>query len=84
VEVVEEKYEITVAGRKFLVGIERGEAHVRNVAGYVEPRLREVAHDARTAPTANIKLIEDPAQNFVVIMKDGELYKNLLSRPTAP
>lgn len=31
-------------------------------------------------PVANIKLIEDPAKNFVVIMKDGKLYKNLLSR----
>jgi imidazolonepropionase-like amidohydrolase len=29
-------------------------------------------------PIANIKLIEDPARNFVVIMKDGRTYKNLL------
>ena len=29
-------------------------------------------------PTANIRLIEDPEKNFVVIMKDGRLYKNLL------
>jgi imidazolonepropionase-like amidohydrolase len=29
-------------------------------------------------PIANIKLIEDPARNFVVIMKDGRIYKNLL------
>lgn len=28
-------------------------------------------------PLANIKLIEDPATNFVVIMKDGKLYKNV-------
>jgi imidazolonepropionase-like amidohydrolase len=27
-------------------------------------------------PLANIKLIESPAQNFVVIMKDGAIYKN--------
>jgi imidazolonepropionase-like amidohydrolase len=27
-------------------------------------------------PTANIKLIENPAQNFVVIMKDGTIHKN--------
>ena len=27
-------------------------------------------------PTANIKLIENPAKNFVVIMKDGTIYKN--------
>jgi imidazolonepropionase-like amidohydrolase len=31
-------------------------------------------------PIANIKLIEDPAKNLVVIMKDGKLYKNALSK----
>jgi imidazolonepropionase-like amidohydrolase len=29
-------------------------------------------------PLANISLVEDPATNFVVIMKDGNVYKNLL------
>jgi imidazolonepropionase-like amidohydrolase len=29
-------------------------------------------------PIANIKLIEDPARNFVVIMKDGKVFKNSL------
>jgi imidazolonepropionase-like amidohydrolase len=29
-------------------------------------------------PLANIKLIEDPAKNFVVIMKDGRIHKNTL------
>lgn len=29
-------------------------------------------------PIDNIKLIEDPAKNFLVIMKDGKVYKNLL------
>ena len=29
-------------------------------------------------PLTNIKLIEDPARNFVVIMKDGKVYKNTL------
>jgi imidazolonepropionase-like amidohydrolase len=29
-------------------------------------------------PIANIKLIEDPARNFVVIMKDGRIHKNTL------
>ncbi len=29
-------------------------------------------------PLENIKLIEDPSKNFVVIMKDGKIYKNLL------
>ena len=33
-------------------------------------------------PIANIKLIEDPAKNLVVIMKDGKIYKNTLqARP---
>ena len=30
-------------------------------------------------PIANINLIADPKKNFVVIMKDGKVYKNLLS-----
>ena len=29
-------------------------------------------------PIANIRLIEDPERNFVVIMKDGKIYKNSL------
>jgi imidazolonepropionase-like amidohydrolase len=29
-------------------------------------------------PIANLRLIEDPAQNFVLIMKDGRIYKNTL------
>ena len=29
-------------------------------------------------PLKNIKLIADPARNFVVIMKDGKIYKNLI------
>ena len=31
-------------------------------------------------PLANIELIEDPAKNFVVIMKDGKIYKNTVAR----
>src|SRR5499426_304075 len=31
-------------------------------------------------PLANIQLIEDPAKNFVLIMKDGKIYKNTLGR----
>jgi len=31
-------------------------------------------------PTATIELIGDPAKHFVVIMKDGKLFKNTLSR----
>jgi imidazolonepropionase-like amidohydrolase len=29
-------------------------------------------------PIANIKLVEDPEKNFVVVMKDGKIYKNTL------
>jgi imidazolonepropionase-like amidohydrolase len=29
-------------------------------------------------PIANIKLVEDSDKNFVVIMKDGKIYKNIL------
>jgi imidazolonepropionase-like amidohydrolase len=31
-------------------------------------------------PLANIKLIEDPAKNLVLIMKDGKVFKNTLPR----
>jgi imidazolonepropionase-like amidohydrolase len=31
-------------------------------------------------PLENIQLIADPAKNFVVIMKDGKVYKNALAR----
>ncbi len=34
-------------------------------------------------PLENLKLIEDPDKNFVVIMKDGRIYKNSL-RPASP
>ena len=34
-------------------------------------------------PLENINLIADPARNFVVIMKDGRVYKNSL-RETIP
>jgi imidazolonepropionase-like amidohydrolase len=32
-------------------------------------------------PVENIKLIENPDKNFLVIMKDGKVYKNTLARP---
>ena len=31
-------------------------------------------------PIENIKLIEDPAKNFLVIMKDGKVHKNLVAK----
>jgi imidazolonepropionase-like amidohydrolase len=34
-------------------------------------------------PLENIKLIADPAKNFVVIMKDGKVHKNLLNKGTS-
>ena len=30
-------------------------------------------------PTENINLIENPAKNFVIIMKDGRMYKDSLN-----
>jgi imidazolonepropionase-like amidohydrolase len=33
-------------------------------------------------PLENIKLVENPARNFVVLMKDGKVYKNLLAPRT--
>ena len=54
---VADKYEITVAGRTFLVGSERGEAHVRNVVDYVEQRLRDVAHNVQTVDLTRISLM---------------------------
>lgn len=32
-------------------------------------------------PLANIELVADPGRNFVVIMKDGVIYKNTLQQP---
>ena len=34
-------------------------------------------------PIDNIKLIEDPARNFLVIMKDGKIHKNLIGSDKA-
>ena len=31
-------------------------------------------------PLENIRLVEDPAKNFLVIMKDGQVHKNMLGR----
>ena len=33
-------------------------------------------------PLANLQLVADPAKNFVVIMKDGKIHKNLISPAT--
>jgi imidazolonepropionase-like amidohydrolase len=34
-------------------------------------------------PLENLELIADPARNFLVIMKDGKVYKNLLDACTS-
>jgi imidazolonepropionase-like amidohydrolase len=34
-------------------------------------------------PLENLRLIEDPGRNFVVIMKDGRIYKNVLQSASA-
>ena len=34
-------------------------------------------------PIDNIRLIEDPDKNFVVIMKDGRIHKNLVDTDKA-
>jgi hypothetical protein len=31
-------------------------------------------------PVANIKPLEDPTRHFVVIMKDGKIFKNTLTK----
>jgi len=31
-------------------------------------------------PLENIKLIEDPDKNFLLIMRDGAIYKNILPK----
>jgi imidazolonepropionase-like amidohydrolase len=31
-------------------------------------------------PIANIALIEDPSRNFLVVMKDGKIYKNTVAK----
>lgn len=35
-------------------------------------------------PMADVHLIADPAKSFVVIMKDGRIYKNSLGMAEAP
>jgi imidazolonepropionase-like amidohydrolase len=35
-------------------------------------------------PIANLKLIEDPDKNFLIIMKNGKIFKNTLNHSTNP
>jgi cell division protein ZapA (FtsZ GTPase activity inhibitor) len=57
VEVVAEKFEITVAGKTFLVGSERGETYVRSVADYVEKRMQKIGSMVHTADSMRIALM---------------------------
>jgi cell division protein ZapA (FtsZ GTPase activity inhibitor) len=52
-----DRYQITVAGKTFLVGSEQGETHVRTVADYVEKRMQEVAKIVTTADSARIAIM---------------------------
>ena len=47
--------------------------------GVVEPGALADLLLVNGNPLEDIKLIEDPARNFVVIMKDGRIYKDLLT-----
>ncbi|HEY7338219.1 MAG TPA: amidohydrolase family protein [Bryobacteraceae bacterium] len=47
--------------------------------GVIEPRAFADLLLVNGNPLEDIKLIEDPATNFIVIMKDGKIYKNLLA-----
>lgn len=57
VDMAAEQYEITVAGKTFFVGSQRGEAHVRTVAGCVEQRMQEVVRTVKTADSARIAIM---------------------------
>jgi len=46
--------------------------------GVVEPQALADLLLVEGDPIANLKLIEDPEKNFVLIMKDGRIYKNML------
>ena len=48
--------------------------------GVIEPGALADVLLVNGNPLEDIKLIEDPAMNFVVIMKDGRIYKNLLAQ----
>src|SRR5215831_10811802 len=48
--------------------------------GVVEPGALADLLLVNGNPLEDITLIEDPAKNFVVIMKDGRIYKDLLTR----
>ena len=51
--------------------------------GVVEPGALADLLLVNGNPVENFKLIEDPDKNFVVIMKDGKIYKNLLGNKSS-
>jgi hypothetical protein len=56
--------------------VKRDEDHIPMPPGPRESASALVDGDA----VANIKLLEDSGKNLLVIMKDGKIYKNQLSR----
>lgn len=58
-----------------------GGAAIADSPDEVRVRAREqLMQGASGNPLENIKLVEDPAKNFVVIMKGGKVYKNIPAR----
>ena len=45
---------------------------------YERARTAVTELEASGVPTSDISLIADPEKNFLVIMKDGKVYKNTL------
>jgi imidazolonepropionase-like amidohydrolase len=50
------------------------------ILGVIEPGALADVLLVDGDPTTDLKLVADPAKNFVVIMKDGKIFKNALSR----
>jgi cell division protein ZapA (FtsZ GTPase activity inhibitor) len=57
VDMAGQKYEVSVAGRVFLIGSEKGEAHVRTIAEYVDHRMQEIAGKVKTADSARLAIM---------------------------
>ena len=51
---MEVKYEIQVGGQMFRVSSEKGEEHLRMLAGMVEHRMQEIAAAVRTVDSVSL------------------------------
>jgi len=72
---LKDRYEVVIIG----AGVHGlATAYYLGKLGVIEPGALADLLLVDGDPIANIKLIEDPAKNFVVIMKDGKLFKNLV------